>query len=339
MSVGGERRTWIIAEAGVNHDGSLEKALALVDAAAEAGADAVKFQTFTSAALATSEAPKAGYQRETTGEAGTQAEMLARLELDRAAHVALIERCRERGVEFLSSPFDLASVEMLAGLGLRAVKVPSGEITNLPYLRAIGGGGWRVLLSTGMATMVEVAAALAALEAAGARRDGVIVLQCTTAYPAPVEEANLLAMVSMRDELGVAVGYSDHTLGVEASLAAVALGAAVVEKHFTLDRTAAGPDHRASLEPADFARLVAGVRVVESALGDGVKAPSAAEKDNLRVARKSIVAARPIAVGEVYSEENLTVKRPAGGIDPMRWDDVVGRCAPRAFAADEAVEL
>ena len=331
--------TFIIAEAGVNHDGSPEKALALVDAAFDAGADAVKFQTFTSASLVTREAPKAGYQVETTGEAGTQADMLARLELDRDAHVALMQRCRTLGIEFLSSPFDLASIDLLAGLGVRTFKVPSGEITNLPYLRRIGATQARVLLSTGMSTLAEVRAAVDVLLVSGISREDLVVLQCTTAYPAPLAEANLRAMVTMRDELDLAVGYSDHTPGDEAALAAVALGARVVEKHFTLDKSAPGPDHRASLEPGEFASLVCAIRGVESALGDGVKRPAPSELANLAVARKSIVAARAIAVGEPFSEENVTVKRPAGGIDPMRWDEVVGAVAPRDFAADEGVEL
>ena len=334
-----EGPAFLIAEAGVNHDGSLAKALALVDAAADAGADAVKFQTFTGSSLVTREAPKAGYQRETTGEEGTQADMLAGLELDRDAHVALMARCGERGVEFLSSPFDLASIDLLAELGLSIYKVPSGEITNLPYLRRIGATGARVLLSTGMADLAEVRAAVHVLLAGGISRDDLVVLQCTTAYPAPIAEANLRAMATMRRELGVAVGYSDHTLGIEAAIASIALGARVVEKHFTLDKTAPGPDHRASLEPAEFATLVRAVRDVEVALGDGVKRPGSSELANLAVARKSIVAAHAITAGTRFSEENLTVKRPAGGIDPMRWDEVVGAIAPRDFAPDEAVEL
>jgi len=334
-----ECRAYLIAEAGVNHDGSLDKALALVDAAADAGADAVKFQTFTGSSLATDKASKADYQAEATGTKGTQADMLARLELDREAHIGIMERCKERGIEFLSSPFDLASIDLLFGLGLRVYKVPSGEITNLPYLRRIGATGARVLLSTGMADLDEVRAAIDVLVDSGIARADLTVLQCTTAYPAPVAEANLRAMVTMREELGVAVGYSDHTLGFEAAIAAVALGACVVEKHFTLDKNASGPDHRASLEPTEFAEFVRALRDVEAALGNGVKRPGPTELTNLPVVRKSIVAERAITAGERFSEANLAVKRPAGGIDPMRWDEVLGAIAPRDFAPDEAVEL
>ncbi len=330
---------YVIAEAGVNHNGSLETALRMVDAAAHAGADAVKFQTFSAEALATAQAPKAGYQAEMTGEAGSQLDMLRALELSRTDHEALQQRCRERGIEFLSAAFDLESVELLASLGLKTFKVPSGAITDLPYLRAIGALGGRVIVSTGMATLAEVRDAVAALESAGTARCDMVVLHCTTAYPTAPDDVNLTAMCALGDELGVSVGYSDHTLGLAVPIAAVALGAAVIEKHFTLDRSMSGPDHRASLEPTELAEMVASIRIVERALGDGVKRPSAAELGNTVAARKSIVAARDIAAGETLSAENLTTKRPATGISPMRWDEIVGTSAIRAFAQDEAIEL
>lgn len=328
----------LVAEAGVNHDGSLERALALVDAAAEAGADAVKFQTFTAAALATSYAPKAEYQSERTG-AGSQADMLARLELHREAHETLMARCRERGVRFLSSPFDVANVRLLVELGLDTLKVPSGQITDLPYLRAVGASGCRLLLSTGMADLGEVAAALEVLEAAGAKREDITLLHCTTAYPAPAGDLNLRAMLTLRERFGTGVGYSDHTEGIEVAVAAVALGASVIEKHFTLDRGASGPDHAASIEPDGFAALVRAVRMVEAALGDGVKRVAPAEAANVAAVRKSIVAARDIAAGETLTEGDLAVKRPGTGLSPMRWDDVVGTRARRDYAQDEAIEL
>jgi N,N'-diacetyllegionaminate synthase len=331
-------RVFIVAEAGVNHNGSLDLALRLVDAAADAGADAVKFQAFTSSALAVPDAPTAAYQEAATGEV-SQAEMLAALELDEGAHRALAARCGERGITFMSSAFDLESLAMLARLGVDILKIPSGEITDLPYLRAVAALGKRVFLSTGMADLDEVRAALLALEAAGLSRDRVTVLQCTTEYPTPSQDANLRAMVTMREELGMAVGFSDHTAGPEAALAAAALGASVIEKHLTLDRSMPGPDHFASIEPGELADLVGAIRTVEAELGDGVKRPSAGELDNARVVRKSIVVARPVAAGERFSVDNLTVKRPATGISPMRWDEVVGRPAKRDFAADELVEL
>jgi N,N'-diacetyllegionaminate synthase len=332
-------KTFIIAEAGVNHGGDLDTALHLVDAAAAAGADAVKFQTFKADRLVTRTAAKADYQTRATGKSESQHEMLRRLELDADMHRALIARCGDRGIQFLSTGFDLESVDLLAALGQEVFKIPSGEITNLPYLRHIGKLGKTVLLSTGMATLAEVKSAVDVLVASGTNRDRITVLQCTTDYPAPIAEVNLRAMQTMRDALGVAVGYSDHTLGIDVSLAAVAMGAVVIEKHFTLDRNAEGPDHKASLEPADLAAMVAGIRNVEQALGDGIKKPGASETKNLVVVRKSIVASRDIREGDVFDGSNVTVKRPGNGLSPMRWDDVIGQRAKRAFAADELIEL
>lgn len=333
------RHVYVIAEAGVNHNGSLDTALRMVDEAARAGADAVKFQTFRAESLAAIAAPKAAYQQETTDETESQLEMLRRLELDEAAHRALVERCDEEGVEFLSTPFDLESADMLARLGLKTFKLPSGSVTDLPLLRKVGSLGVRILLSTGMATIAEVTAAVDALVAAGTSRDDITVLHCTTEYPTPPADVNLRAMWTLADVLGTRVGYSDHTEGISVSIAAVALGAAVIEKHFTLDRSMEGPDHRASLEPVELTEMIAAIRVVEQALGDGAKRPTFGEIENAAAARKSIVAARPIVAGEVFSEDNLTTKRPGTGLSPMLWDDVIGKTAPRDFRQDEAVEL
>lgn len=329
----------IIAEAGVNHDGDLDKALALVDAAAEAGADAVKFQTFRADRMLTANAAKAGYQQRTTDGGESQRDMLRRLELGEDGHRVLMARCAERGVRFLSSAFDAGSLAFLESLGVEPVKVPSGEITNLPYLRAVGALGRRVLLSTGMSTLDEVRAALEALEAAGTAREKVVVLQCNTEYPTPLEHANVLAMRTMAEALGVRAGYSDHTVGVEAAVAAAALGAVVIEKHFTLDKAAAGPDHAASADPDELALLVRMVRRVELALGHGEKTPSPSETANLHAARKYLVASRPIARGETLTAENLAAKRMGvPGVSPMRFDELLGRKASRDYAPDEAIE-
>lgn len=329
----------IIAEAGVNHNGDLELADRLVDAAAEAGADLVKFQTFSADRLVTRAAPKAAYQSRNDGrQAESQHEMLRRLELDAAAHTRLIARCARRGIGFFSTAFDLESLALLVSLGSERFKVPSGELTNLPYLRAIGSRGAEVLLSTGMATLGEVEAAVAVLEQAGTPRDRIVVLHCTTEYPTPMEEVNLAAMCAMGRALGVRYGYSDHTQGIEIAVAAVALGACVIEKHFTLDRTLPGPDHAASLEPGELAALVRAVRNIEIALGDGVKRPTPAEARNRAVARKSIVAARDIRCGELFTVDNLGVKRPGTGLSPMRLDEVLGRRAARDYVVDELIE-
>ncbi|MGB4441046.1 MAG: N-acetylneuraminate synthase [Coriobacteriia bacterium] len=327
----------VIAEVGVNHNGSVDTALRMVEAAAEAGANIVKFQTFSASSLVSSSAPKAVYQAERTG-GGGQLEMLRALELTRGDHIRLMDACRSTGVIFLSAPFDLDSVDLLAGLGVSEVKIASGEITDLPLLRRVGAMRVPVVLSTGMSTTAEIAAAIAALEAAGAPRDGITLLHCTSEYPTPAEDVNLLAMTAMAEEFGLPVGYSDHTEGIEIALAAVARGAVLIEKHFTLDRSMPGPDHAASLEPGEFAEMVRGIRTVERALGDPVKRPAAGESGVAAVARKSIVAARGIEPGELLSDANLTTKRPATGISPMRWDEVVGTRASRSYARDEVIE-
>ncbi|OQX06904.1 MAG: N-acetylneuraminate synthase [Desulfobulbaceae bacterium A2] len=328
----------IIAEAGVNHNGSLDLALQLVDAAAACGADAVKFQTFRADSLVARDAPKARYQQETTGTAEGQFAMLQRLELDMAAHRLLSERCQERGLVFLSSPFDIESARALYELGMRRYKIPSGEITNMPLLECIGRLAEEVLLSTGMADVQEVGEALAVLDEAGLDRSRVTVLHCTTEYPAPYDEVNLRSMMTMGKKFGVRTGYSDHTPGIEIPVAAAALGAWVLEKHFTLDKSLPGPDHRASLDPTEFAAMVRAVRHVELALGDGVKRPTASELPNRIVARKSIVAARPIRTGEIFSTENLTAKRPGSGVSPMRWHELLGRPARRSYQPDDMID-
>lgn len=331
-------RPRIIAEAGVNHNGSLERALAMVDAAASAGADVVKFQSFDPAALVSADAGKAAYQARQTGE-GTQLEMLQALTLDEAAHRALLARCEERGIGFLSAPFDVGSVELLASLGVREFKIASGEITDLPVLRAIARHAERVLLSTGMADLEEIGEAIGSLVDAGLPRDAIVLLHCTTEYPAPLAEVNLRAMAEMEAAFGLPVGYSDHTEGIAVSIAAAALGAVVIEKHFTLDRTLPGPDHAASIEPDELARLVRETGEAALALGEPRKAPTSCETRNAPAARKSIVAARPIEQGELFTAENLTTKRPATGVSPMMWDFVVGKVASRRFEVDEAIEL
>ncbi|MGE4553639.1 MAG: N-acetylneuraminate synthase [Desulfovibrionaceae bacterium] len=329
----------IIAEAGVNHDGDPAKALLLVDAAAAAGADFVKFQTFVPELVVAARAAKAEYQKARTGAAESQQDMLRRLALDEAAHVALMTRCAERGIRFLSTPFDAPSIALLARLGLKTVKIPSGEVTNLPYLEAMGAVGWEIIMSTGMADLDEVAAAMAVLERAGTPQGRVTLLHCTTEYPAPVEEANLRAMRAMHAAFPACkVGYSDHTLGLAAPLAAVALGAAVIEKHFTLDRAAAGPDHAASATPEELAALVRASRQAALALGHGRKEPGPTERKNIPIVRKFLVAARPIRAGEAFSAENLVPKRTgAGGVSPMRLPELLGRPARRDYAPDQAL--
>lgn len=329
----------IIAEAGVNHNGSMELARRMVRAAAEAGADFVKFQTAVPELVISAYAPKAEYQKETTGSAESQLEMCRAIHLPLSAYAELAELCRSEGIGFMSTPFDLVSIDCLAPLGMEYWKIPSGEITNLPYLRKIGARGEKVIMSTGMATLAEVAQAVDILEAAGTPRSNIWLLHCTTQYPAPYASVNLRAMDALATLGCAGVGYSDHTQGIEVSVAAVAMGAKVIEKHFTLDRTMEGPDHRASLEPDELAALVSACRHVEAALGDGVKDVADAERANIEVARKSIVASRAIAAGEIFTEANITVKRPGNGISPLLWDKVVGLAAPRSFSPDELIEI
>ena len=332
-------KTLIIAEAGVNHNGSLARAQKMVAVAAEAGADLVKFQSFITGKSISRQAPKAHYQKGCTDPAESQFDMVRNLELSKGDHDELVAECRRRGIGFFSTAFDSDSLEMLLGLGLSIVKIPSGEITNLPFLRHIGRLGKDVLLSTGMATLGEIEAAIDVLERAGTPRTRMTVLHCTTEYPAPMADVNLRAMQSLRAAFGVAVGYSDHTAGIEVALAAVALGASVIEKHFTLDRNLPGPDHRASLEPDELKAMVAAIRHIESAMGDGIKRVAPSEIQNKRIARKSLVAAQPIKTGEVFSDKNIAAKRPGTGISPMRWDEIMGLASPRDFAADELIEL
>ena len=330
---------YIVAEAGVNHNGSLEIAKSLIDAAADAGADAVKFQTFKADELVTQTAAKADYQKQSGDASESQHAMLRKLELSEAAHRELINHCRSRGIQFLSTAFDTASAGFLDSLALPFAKIPSGEITNLPHLRQTARSGSPIILSTGMATLGEVEAAIEVLVAEGIARDTITVLQCHTDYPTKFEDANLRAMQTMAAAFpGVKIGYSDHTLGIEAPIAAVAMGACLIEKHFTLDRCLPGPDHAASLEPAELKAMVRAIRNIELAFGHGRKEPSASESKIKQVARKSIVTSRPIKAGEIYSAENLTAKRPGTGISPMRWDELIGKPAKRAYAADELIE-
>jgi N,N'-diacetyllegionaminate synthase len=333
------RDIFIIAEAGVNHNGKLPLAKKLVDAACKAGADAVKFQTFKAGRIVSRSAPKAAYQKETTAADETQLAMIKRLELSYEAHTELFKYCRRKKILYLSTPFDLESIDFLDRLGVTLFKLPSGEITNMPYLSRIGCLKKRVLLSTGMATMREVENAVKILVAAGTPRNKITLLQCTSEYPAPYEDVNLKAMKSMHDKTGLDVGYSDHTLGIEASIAAAALGAVVIEKHFTLDRKMPGPDHKASISVKELVAMVRAIRNVERALGNGVKRPADAELGNRKVARKSIVAARRIEKGEVFTAENLDIKRPGTGVSPMRWSSVIGRRARRSFDEDELIWL
>lgn len=331
--------TFIIAEAGVNHNGSLAAAKKLVEAAAAAGVDAVKFQSFRAENLVTATAAKAEYQKETTGTGENQLEMLKRLELSDSDHVELIAHCRKTGIEFLSTPFDLQMVDLLRDLGQTTWKIPSGEITNLPHLRKIGALRQTVILSTGMATLEEIAAALAVLRGSGTPDERITVLHCTTEYPAPPEEVNLRAMQTLATAFPhVRVGYSDHTEGLAIPIAAVALGATLIEKHFTLDKTLPGPDHRASLEPQELTTMVAAIRVVERAMGSGEKKPTPSELRNRAIARKSIVAARDIPADAVFSAENLTCKRPGTGVSPMLWDSILGTRARRDYHTDDLID-
>lgn len=332
-------KTLIIAEAGVNHNGDLALARELIDVATDAGADWVKFQTFSADKLVTKNAKKADYQTQVTDADESQYDMINRLELTREMHEVLIEHCKSREIHFFSTGFDLESIDLLVELGLDCFKIPSGEITNLPYLRYVGQYGKPVILSTGMSTLKEIEAALDVMEQAGTPRDRITVLHCNTEYPTPMRDVNLRAMLTIQDALGVQVGYSDHTLGIEVAIAAVALGATVIEKHFTLDRNLPGPDHKASLEPDELKAMVISIRNIERAMGDGIKRPSVSEAKNKPIARKSLVAACAIRKGESFSEFNLAVKRPGTGLSPMLWDEVVGRKAQRNFAADELIEL
>jgi N,N'-diacetyllegionaminate synthase len=330
--------TIIIAEAGVNHNGNIQIAKRLIDEAAAAGADLVKFQTFSANRLVTPNAKKANYQAKMTGLEESQHSMLQRLELTEAMHHELITYCNSRQIGFFSSSFDIESIDLLARLGQEQFKIPSGEITNLPYLRHIGQLGKKIILSTGMSTIGEIETAIDILENSGTPRNKLTILHCTTEYPTPMLEVNLRALQTIHAAFGLEVGYSDHTQGIEVAIAAVALGASVIEKHFTLDRALPGPDHQASLEPAELSEMVRAIRNIEIALGDGIKRLMPSEVRNKLVARKSIIAKCNITAGEVFTTENITTKRPGNGISPMRWDELLGKKASRDFMLDELIE-
>ncbi len=354
------RHVQVIAEAGVNHNGSLDRALEMVDVAAAAGADVVKFQTFNSAALATGSAPKADYQKVTTDAAESQLTMLKKLELSVDDHHALVARCKAKKIDFLSTPFDLDSLDLLANqIGLQTLKIGSGELTNAPLLHAAAKTGRQMILSTGMTTLEEVRGALGVLahglmgradagvdafasafdsqEGQAALRAHVTLLHCTSAYPTPDEDVNLNAIATLKDAFGLPVGFSDHSVGAILSIASVAAGACMIEKHFTLDRSLPGPDHAASLEPSELRELIVGVRRVSAALGDGTKEPRAIEKSTADVARKSLVAKLPIGAGDLFTTENLTVKRPGTGLRPELYWSLLGTHAARAYAADDLI--
>ena len=333
------KHTIIIAEAGVNHNGSYELAIKMIDEAKRAGADYVKFQTAKPELVISTFAPKAEYQKETTGNAESQLEMCKAIHLPLTDYKPLKEYCDKVGIGFMSTPFDLVSIDVLEPLDMDYWKIPSGEITNLPYLRKIASKHRPVIISTGMSETDEIEAALEVLEKGGVSRDNIIVLHCNTEYPTPMSDVNLLAMNDIRDRLGVRIGYSDHTKGIEVPIAATALGAEVIEKHFTLDKNMQGPDHKASLEPDELKAMVDAIRNIDAALGNGEKHVTDSERPNIVVARKSIVAARNIKAGEVLTEDNITVKRPGNGISPMHWDEVIGKTAPRDFIYDELIEL
>lgn len=333
-----KEKTIIIAEAGVNHNGDISLAKELVDKAAEAGVDYVKFQTFKADKLVTKSLSKADYQKNNTGNNDSQYDMLKKLELSENDHEVLKDYAQEKGVSFFSTAFDTYSVAYLKTLGFEHAKIPSGEITNLPYLRAIAKAFKQIFLSTGMAEMIEIKDALDALMAEGITKENITVLHCTTDYPTAMQDVNLKAMLHIQKEFDVKIGYSDHTLGIEVPIAAVALGATVIEKHFTLDRNMKGPDHSASLEPIELKNMVNAIRNIEEALsGTGIKEPVQAELKNRKVARKCIVASKEIKKGELFSEENLTVKRSGNGITPMKWDEIIGQSSSKDFDTDELI--
>jgi N,N'-diacetyllegionaminate synthase len=328
---------FIISEVGVNHNGSLELAKQLVDVAKDCGADAVKFQTFKAATLVTKAAKQADYQTANTGKQESQFDMLKRLELTEAAHHELVSHCQKQQIEFMSTPFDLQSIQFLNGLGVERFKIPSGEITNYPYLKMVGAYNKEIVLSTGMATLSDIEAALNLLIDSGTDKDKITILHATTDYPTHMPDVNLTAMQTIAQAFKVKVGYSDHTPGIEVPTAAVALGASIIEKHFTLDKNLPGPDHKASLEPDELKAMVQAIRNIEIALGDGIKRPSASEQKNMQVARKSLVALTDIKKGETFSEQNLTVKRPGLGISPMRWNEIIGQVAQKDYQADDLI--
>jgi N,N'-diacetyllegionaminate synthase len=332
-------KTFIIAEAGVNHNGDISLAKKLIDMAVLAKVDAVKFQSFKTENLVSRSADKAVYQKKNTNKDESQYEMIKKLELDLASHRILIDYCKTRDILFLSSPFDHDSIALLKDLGMETFKIPSGEITNLPYLRHIGSFNKSVILSTGMSTLDEIETAISILVTAGTRKEKITVLHANTEYPTPMQDVNLKAMQTIGKTFNVPYGYSDHTLGIEVPIAAVALGASVIEKHFTLDKNMEGPDHKASLEPDELKNMVIAIRNIEKALGSGEKKPSPSELKNKEIARKSIVAIKDIKTGELFTENNLGIKRPGNGISPMRWNEILGTRAKRNFDIDDLIEI
>ena len=333
------KRTIIIAEAGVNHNGSIKLAKELITIAAKAKADFVKFQTFIAQENITKNAQKADYQKNKSQNDESQLEMIKKLELSHSDHIELIKHSKREGIRFLSTAFDHDSINLLSDFNLPLFKIPSGEITNLPYLRHVGKMNKPIILSTGMANMKEIEFALNILSKSGCKRDDVTILHCNTEYPTPMNDVNLRAMITIRDAFNVRVGYSDHTLGIEIPIAAVAMGATIIEKHFTLDRSLPGPDHEASILPNELESMVKAIRNVEKAKGNGIKKASPSEKKNIRIVRKSIVARSSIMKGEIFSEKNITVKRPGTGLSPLSWDDVIGRNADRNYKKDEEIKI
>lgn len=331
--------TLIIAEAGVNHNGDINLAKELINIAADAGADIVKFQTFKADSLASKKAKKARYQIENTSKNESQVEMLNRLELSKKMHQELISYCKLKKIDFFSSAFDIESLKLLKSLGLNYFKIPSGEITNLPYLKLVGSFAKPIIMSTGMATIDEIKDAMNILEFSGTSKQDITILHCNTEYPTPLNDVNLKAMTTIKDIFNVNVGYSDHTLGIEIAIAAVALGAKVIEKHFTIDRNLKGPDHKASLEPQELNQMIKSIRNIEKAIGDGVKRPSASEINNKLIVRKSLVASKFIKAGELFSVDNVTSKRPGTGISPMKFTNIIGKIAKKNFEKDDLIEL
>ena len=331
------KKVYIIAEAGVNHNGSIDTAKMLVDVASESGADAVKFQTFKAKNLVTKNAIRAKYQDLNTGNKDSQYDMLKKLELNKEMHQELIEYCKSKNLTFLSSPFDHESIILLDNLGLKIFKIPSGEITNLPYLQHVGKLNKKVILSTGMSTIEEIEKALYILTQSGTKKDNITLLHANSEYPTPMEDVNLRAMLTIGNKFDISYGYSDHTTGIEISIAAVAMGARCIEKHITLDRNMDGPDHKASIEPDELSDMINAIRNVEKALGSDIKQPSKSESSNIKIVRKSIVAKISIKKGDVFSEKNLTIKRPGNGISPMKWDEIIGTKAKKNYEEEELI--
>ncbi len=328
---------FIIAEAGVNHNGSIELARKMVDTASKAGADAIKFQTFKAEKLVTRYAEKADYQRDASDENELQISMLKKLELNIEDHRKLISYCNEKKIIFMSTPFDIESIQLLIELGLKIFKIPSGEITNLPYLRCIGRLNKKIIISTGMSNMNEIKNALRVLIDSGTNKENITVLHANTQYPTPMKDVNLNAMINIGNTLNLKYGYSDHTLGIEVDIAAVAMGASCIEKHFTLDKNMEGPDHKASLEPEELKEMITAIRNIEDALGTSEKKLSNSEKSNITLIRKSIVASKKISKGEKFTKDNLDIKRPGNGISPMKWDEIIGTYATKDYSKDELI--